>query len=780
MTVVVGVVGASGPVKLGLAALLGGGVFLLARRHLAAGVVTTVFLVACGSSSVIWLKYTFLTARWGPLAGLAAAVVWSSRRSIRWRPMYWVLIAMVGFGFLSAAWSITPSLTLQRTISLAVLLVVAFLLALEPPVPGGTTPDLRAALVWLTPAFLVASLVVLAVQPHRAFRGHEFQGFFENPNAFGLIVGLTYAFMYGAVDRRWRNRAVVWFSVPAVALTIVSGSRSGFLAILVSAVAYEIARQQRRRLYLHVATVIVPIIAIVVVTSAAQKVTGASAFSFHHASGESFLTSLTGARNEAWSTTSHFIAQRPLQGYGFGTGDQVFAHFPSEVHFLFYEGALPDNAYLQIVMEIGVIGAALFLTPLFAGAIRTLGMLRRGARSLSEATFGAALLAAILALSVEGVLEAAGAPWAFVIWLCVAVALEWPGSGVVVGAGGWDDAVRTPRPLPRALRPLAAHPLAAAAFTGLLAIAVAVFVGLAIRGGKVYSRADATAAGESLAAVACNGRCSVGDAEQLANAVWRIRLDRGSSRFSCFLIDLRAFQYVAHGSTPGTTPVPCTDFPLRKANVLTVATPYSAKDLAAQAPDPTYLRTALGLLQESMNVPSLRFVTARVGTLPRDADAALELTDSPLAAVPNRTHPLLYFHFIVIGRPGDRVPRLGALKRMKLGVYGTLPYTFLQTVGHYNFRAFASLDDALAALHSKQIGALVTDMGTASNLLPTTGVKPLGQFADTPFAYVLHTQPNPRLVQAINSGIDSLVATNRLQATQANAYPVLASVPVLH
>ena len=80
----------------------------------------------------------------------------------------------------------------------------------------------------------------------------------------------------------------------------------------------------------------------------------------HSAPGQSTFGMLVSGRNEAWSATIDLIEERPVVGYGFGTGDRLLD--PSE--FKHFAGISPHNAYLQAVLELGLLGALLLLAPL--------------------------------------------------------------------------------------------------------------------------------------------------------------------------------------------------------------------------------------------------------------------------------------------------------------------------------------------------------------------------------------------------------------------------------
>lgn len=100
----------------------------------------------------------------------------------------------------------------------------------------------------------------------------------------------------------------------------------------------------------------------------------------------------TSGRGVAWDRALHEAAERPFVGYGFGTEGRVFYNC-----FYTFLGALPENSYLGMLLQLGVVGLVALLT-LVAGLALAAG---RAARRLGTlgltgfAVIAAGLVAAI-------------------------------------------------------------------------------------------------------------------------------------------------------------------------------------------------------------------------------------------------------------------------------------------------------------------------------------------------------------------------------------------------
>lgn len=423
-----------------------------ARRHPPIALAIVLLGLLLASASVGEVKEVFLAARWGALVVLPLALFWPLPRRLEELSFELGAVAVTAVLALSAVWSIDPKLTLMRAASFGLLLLgVARLVRSKAWDPRGVVDVIAALSVTVG----LASVVLWSVRPDIAVYVGELRGVLENQNGLGLFLGLTYPFVLAAADRRMGKR--VWFVGPTVlcaALIGLTESRTGLLALVTGLVVYEVATRSARRLVLQVLVGLSLFLAVNLSISSLDggQLAAPSAAPPHRAGpgaepvpsgpprpperpdilgrgatpGQGRLAALLGARNEAWSATGALILDRPLLGYGFGTGDRVFARYPDRAEFLYFQGANPNNGYLQAGLELGVLlGFVILAPPLFAaltGAVRT----RKQRFTAERAAFLACLVGGLVAAVFESLLTAAGAPWALLIWLsAVALLPEW-------------------------------------------------------------------------------------------------------------------------------------------------------------------------------------------------------------------------------------------------------------------------------------------------------------------------------------------------------------------
>lgn len=429
-------------------AAVAAGSFVVAQRAWRWSVVLVVTADALAWSWAGWLKSFGNVAYWGSAAGVGIALLLLARRS-RVARVLLVLVAVVTAVLLaSAGWSFEPHTTIRGAITFgSALAVVAFAAACSAAENGGRE-RLARALAVLAPAALALSLL-LVVFDHRSAvaEGGGVSGFANGPNSLGLLLALSIGFLFAAplVDcsTTWMVATVTVF---AFAITL-SANRTGMLATALAFAVYEIGMRRWRRLALGLAVAaVVGVVAVewapnvatfgrplsVSTTTSGSQATPSQATPSQvkqlfggRASDQSELSSLVGARDEAWREAGKLLARRPILGSGFATGGEIFAHYDVRSHFRYFVGAFYPNAnvhdaYLQELLELGVAGGLLFILPALLSFVLVIAALRRGWQSPGEAAFGASAVVALVGAVFESLLAGFGA-MTLLAWLSFAM-----------------------------------------------------------------------------------------------------------------------------------------------------------------------------------------------------------------------------------------------------------------------------------------------------------------------------------------------------------------------
>ena len=349
---------------------------------------------------------------------------------------------------LSAAWSVEPRHSIARAFAFALVLVIAAAVA------TGAAGDEAAArrLLWSLVAgaglVAVAGLLVAIVSPHDSVQaatrsvGRRYRGIGVNPNTavmlYAVALPLTAALWLGARTRSAGALATAAFLLLAGSI-VAAGSRGAAAAAAGGLVVLALAHGPGRtpRVVAAGAAVAVAVTA-ALVTAVSAPLTAAEAAHVKSpaanterytpndaeyiarladeigsgAAGESRSIFDTSGRLQAWRGALHQAEHRPLLGYGFGSEEAVFVD-----RYRSFEGGVPEDSFVGVFLQLGVVGLGLFVVFLATLAVAGLRAVRaggqRGAVALAVMTTGI-----VLAL-VQSYIYAVGNIATLAFWLCV-------------------------------------------------------------------------------------------------------------------------------------------------------------------------------------------------------------------------------------------------------------------------------------------------------------------------------------------------------------------------
>jgi len=261
----------------------------------------------------------------------------------------------------SVCWSNEPLITALKAFALVGTTALGVLL--------GIRYRIREQLVILAAVVLavaLASIVLAVVRPESAvmtgwFAG-TWTGVFFNRNPFGKIMALgTVAFALLTFGSRRRFLPLIGL-VLTVTLVFASFSRTAMMssAVCLLAMFYTAARHSRR----HVGTTAIVVVVVTVTVATAIVV-------LPHAENITDVASLS-ERLWLWSVLQEKARVHPWLGYGFGAfwrGPEVG---PSAgIHLESWEDPVHGhNGFVDLALELGVLGAVAFLVPFVAVAYR--------------------------------------------------------------------------------------------------------------------------------------------------------------------------------------------------------------------------------------------------------------------------------------------------------------------------------------------------------------------------------------------------------------------------
>jgi O-antigen ligase len=305
------------------------------------------------------------------LIGFVLAAFWLAAVVITGRfrkpdPFHIVVTIFVLWNAVSIFWSANPGKTVTHLQTWAQILVLVFIM--------WDLYDTRTALLSALQMFVLGEYVAIGYAISNFASGNVYYTTYQrfspagqtNPDGFGFILALGipvawYLASSSNIGGKWSGllKIVNYAYIPAAFLGIsLSGTRTALLASI-PAMAFGIASLARLRLWARVAIFLVFVAAIFISLPYLQTLTSFQRFSTIGAElGEGDLNQRSGI----WSDGLAAFAERPLVGVG--------RNMYRSVNSL---GKLAHNSFISVLVEVGLIGFALFGIILTLAVLQALG-----------------------------------------------------------------------------------------------------------------------------------------------------------------------------------------------------------------------------------------------------------------------------------------------------------------------------------------------------------------------------------------------------------------------
>jgi exopolysaccharide production protein ExoQ len=378
---------------------------LTLERGLRVWVAATIVAFACGSAIVGRILLYGRPARWICLVVLLVLAVAARRGRIRIDAAAGAAALLSAVALFSALWSVDSSLTVARACSFALLLGVAVALAAAGPVEEvrGLLVSIIAGMTVVAAAGLITLLVAHddAVQAATYEYPVRYRGLGQNPNTMSLLLalGVPLALSFAIEARTIRRRfAAAATSLLFVGSIVAADSRGAMLGALAGSLAVAAVGGGTRRARLTIAAVVVSVFALGLGVTAIPKAKEPPSVSVAREVAPTKRTILTSSgRLAAWRGAIRQVEDRPLAGYGFGTEARVFVN-----RYAGFDSQLPENSYIGISLQLGLVGLVLVLAVALAPLARVAVAARRldpARRAMATACAGAATAALVAAVT---------------------------------------------------------------------------------------------------------------------------------------------------------------------------------------------------------------------------------------------------------------------------------------------------------------------------------------------------------------------------------------------
>lgn len=393
--------------------------FLVASENRRALLGVSAGLVLAGSSVSPLLVQQAFYLRFLGYSALAAAAAISIRSRARANIPIPILLLILAAGG-SVMWSADAALSIQRSAGLLLLIAAALISGAHWISRDAAQKDcsiivIAGACVLLLglAGRLTGSAWVLDISAAGVVR---YRGALENPNTIGLLAAPIAPLAVGLFWSGTSTRRRWWLVVLAIILISValSESRGGLVAVGAGLAAFAGLLAGAARFKVTAGA-----LALALLVTATWSIFPASRPTAVHSlvqrfQGEEQTSQGGSGRLEAWKLAVQTWAERPIGGWGFGTAEEVFGPRALAIEQVF-QGENPHNAYLHVLIEMGLVAPLLLL----AIATSTCARARRLAKEwgpLGAGIFGS-LFAGVVSQMFESGFTSAGSIAAFYFWV---------------------------------------------------------------------------------------------------------------------------------------------------------------------------------------------------------------------------------------------------------------------------------------------------------------------------------------------------------------------------
>lgn len=373
-----------------------------------------------GSGGLTGEGSAYKQVSWTLLYVLTLAVLYRTRRDDPEIPsihLPWEQVALFAFVLLTAAWSPAPVTTLKRFVLLAGLMLIAVLVSRLSIKAGSMARSLAPALA----TFLLLGGVVALAFPRLAFDSDgALRSLTSHKNTWGQFSALGVLLFTHLVLTGVRRAAYLPLTLVAVAMVVLSKSSTSLLTSGLGVTLLLLFHAIRRgslvgRLLLLGGGVSVAIGTLVFTVLHGELPFGAAIDLVYRLTERN--ATLTG-RTQLWMLMGQEIAQHPWLGLGYGsfwTGLQgpsariayrVDWGPPNQAH----------NGYLDLVNEIGLVGALLMLIVVVRHLWRCHRLYRHG--EAEQAALHTTLIVAFLVLNYAETTMLLGTSFSFIVVMC--------------------------------------------------------------------------------------------------------------------------------------------------------------------------------------------------------------------------------------------------------------------------------------------------------------------------------------------------------------------------
>lgn len=291
--------------------------------------------------------------------------------AVSWRPRFvmYSLAGIVGWSFVSVMWSVSRFESI-------IFLTTVFAAGLVFVIARDIFRDISAR-EFFARIFVFSALAVAAFGIGLYVLGDYERAtslfYWPNPLATYLIAALSFGLMLAR--RTGHRRPSGWLMVNSILLTglVLTFSRAGWLILALLALIMLWRSRDRRLFLIQTGMTLAIAIVLSLTASSARELLNKPSINVASRVTESAQSTSVTDRFTYWREGSAMFAERPVLGWGVGSYKQVHPAYQRSATTATNN---PHNSLVQVFVELGAIGAVLYILTIF-GFLRVLWLDRR-------------------------------------------------------------------------------------------------------------------------------------------------------------------------------------------------------------------------------------------------------------------------------------------------------------------------------------------------------------------------------------------------------------------
>lgn len=316
-------------------------------------------------------------------------------------------IIFVIYAFFSAVYSPFPYLTLERSTTVLVLYISVFWIIWKYAYEQGPKKIIYLMLD-VTKLIIILSFLMIFVSPQRVFLSGRFQGILQNPNSLGITCAIFMPLMLWQFLETKKRIALFFFFLMLIGL-FLSASRNSINASVIALGYFIYIRSMKYKPLIFFTSISLILMFVWFMQTIAKE--------FFHVYYRVESISSMGGRTELWPMALNLIADKPIFGYGFGVEDKIL--YLKSIMLRNQPAGIVHNSYLGLMLQLGIIGLAIFFIPLFVLLFKELFSRQDTPIPLLRHALRASFIAGLLCSIFESWVYSVGNAQAFPFWIMV-------------------------------------------------------------------------------------------------------------------------------------------------------------------------------------------------------------------------------------------------------------------------------------------------------------------------------------------------------------------------